>query len=55
MTAQIFIPTAEFVIPTGTQTNEVNTEINTQPVTAESKINKFSIYLNTYMSFYTFH
>ena len=25
--AQIFIPTAQLVIPTGTQTNEANTEI----------------------------
>ena len=35
---QIFIPTVEFVIPTGTQTNEANAEIQTQPVTVETKI-----------------
>ena len=33
MIAQIFIPIVEFVITTGTQTNEANAE--TQPVTAE--------------------
>ena len=37
MISQIFIPTAELVIP-GTQTNEANAEIGTQPVTAETKI-----------------
>ena len=36
--AQIFIPTAELVIPTGTQTNEANAEIEAQPVTVETKI-----------------
>ena len=39
--AQVFIPTAELVIPTGTQTNEANVEIETQLVTAETKISKF--------------
>ena len=38
--AQSFIPTAELVIPTGTQTNEANAEIETQPVTVETKISK---------------
>ena len=38
--AQSFIPTAELVIPTGTQTNEANAEIKTQPVTVETKISK---------------
>ena len=33
MIAQIFIPTAELVMPKGTQTNESNAEIETQPVT----------------------
>ena len=36
--AQIFIPTAELVIPTRIQTNEANTETETQPVTVETKI-----------------
>ena len=40
MTSNIFIPTAELVIPT--QTNESNAEIETQPVTAEAKISKCS-------------
>ena len=30
--AQIFIPTAELVIPTGTQTNKTYAELETQPV-----------------------
>ena len=30
VTAQMFIPTAELVIPTRTQTNEANAEIETQ-------------------------
>ena len=38
--AHSFIPTAELVIPTGTQTNEANAEIETQPVTVETKISK---------------
>ena len=42
MISQIFIPTAELAIPIGTQTNEVNSEIGTQPVTAETKIIKSS-------------
>ena len=29
--AQSFNPTAELLIPTGTQTNEANAEIKTQP------------------------
>ena len=31
--AQMFIPSVELVIPAGTQTNEANAEIETQPVT----------------------
>ena len=42
VTAQIFILTAEFVIPTGTQTNEANSDIETQPVTVEAKISMCS-------------
>ena len=38
--AQIFIPTAELAIPTGTQTNEANPEIQTQLVIVEAKISK---------------
>ena len=40
--AQSFSPTAELVIPTSTQTNKANTEIERQPVTVETKISKFS-------------
>ena len=43
MIAQILICTGELVISTGTQTNEANAEIATQPVTAETKISKCSI------------
>ena len=39
---QIFILTAELVIPTGTKTNEANAEIQMQAVTVETRINKFS-------------
>ena len=42
MIAQMFIPTAELVIPTGTQTNEANAEIETQSTTVEDRISKFS-------------
>ena len=38
MIVQIFIPTTELVIPTGTQTTEANAEIETQPVSIETKI-----------------
>ena len=55
MISQIFNPTAEILIPTGTQTNETNAEIETQLVTVETKIRKAQLNLNTYMSFYTFH
>ena len=41
MTAQIYIPIAELVIPTGIQTNEANAEVETQPVIAEDRISKF--------------
>ena len=40
VTAQIFIPTAELVMPTGIQTNEANAEIETQPVTVKTKTSK---------------
>ena len=53
--AQIFIPTAELRISTGTQTNETNAEFETQPVIAEDKISNLQHNLNTYMFFYIFH
>ena len=40
MIEQIFIPTAELAIPTGTPTNEANAEIGTQPLTVETKTRK---------------
>ena len=33
--AQIFIPTADIAIPTKIPTNDINAEIETQPVTVE--------------------
>ena len=42
MIAQIFNPTAELVIPTGTSTNQAKAEIETHPLTAETKIIKCS-------------
>ena len=42
VTAQIFIPTVELAIPTGTTANEANAEIETQPLTAEIITRKFS-------------
>ena len=42
MIEQIFTPTAELVITTGTQTNEANAEIEMQPVIIETKISKCS-------------
>ena len=39
---QMFNPTAELVIPTGIATNEVNAEVETQPVIVQSKISKTS-------------
>ena len=39
---QIFNTTAELVIPARTATNEVNAEIETQPVIGEAKISKCS-------------
>ena len=49
MIAHTFIHTAELVIPTGTQTNKANAEIETQPVIItvstiiiETKISKCS-------------
>ena len=39
---QNFNPSAEVVITIGKRTNEANSEIKTQPVTAEAKISKCS-------------
>ena len=41
MVAEIFNPNAELVIPTGTQTNETNTEIKTQPRNIKAKTSKY--------------
>ena len=40
--AQIFIPTAELLIPTGMATNKANVEIETQPVAVKAKISQCS-------------
>ena len=40
MTAQIFNPTAELAVPTGTPTNEVNAKIEAQTLTVETKKSK---------------
>ena len=37
---QMFIHTAELVIPIGTQSNEADAEIQTQPGTLEARISK---------------
>ena len=42
MIAQMFISTAELVIPTETQTNKANAETETQPATVEDRISKFA-------------
>ena len=52
ITAQMFNPTAELIIPTGISTNEGNAEIETQPVTVKARIQHN---LNIYMSSYTFN
>ena len=38
---QIFIPTAELIVPTGTQTNEASADIETQALNVEAIISKF--------------
>ena len=38
MIAEQFIPITELLILIGTETNEANTEIETQPVTVETKV-----------------
>ena len=49
---QTFIPTTEFVILTGTQTNDANAEIETQPVIVENKKSSVQNNLNIYMVCY---
>ena len=41
MIAHIFIPIAELVISSGTQTNDVNAQFAIQPAIAENRISKF--------------
>ena len=38
----MFIPTAELIIRTGTQTNEANAEIEVETAPVEGRISKFS-------------
>ena len=38
----LILPTGELVIPTGTQTNEINVKTETETVTVEIKISKCS-------------
>ena len=40
--SEIFISTAEIVMPAGTKTNEANAEIETQEATVETKLIKCS-------------
>ena len=42
MIAQIFYPTTKLAMPTGTETIEVNAEIEAFPLAAETKIKKCS-------------
>ena len=51
----MFTPTAELIIPTGTETNEANAEIETQIVTVEAKTSLCSTQFKYFMSFYTLH
>ena len=40
----MFIPIAELVIPTGTQTNEANAEIEMQPTIAKNYLHIFEYF-----------
>ena len=42
MITQTFVPTAELLIPTETESNEADAEMETQPVTVEDRISKSS-------------
>ena len=53
--AQIFIPTAELILPTRAQTNEANAEIETQSVISRLEYASVKHNLNTYMSSYIFN
>ena len=53
--AKIFISTAELVIPTETQTNETNAEIEMEAVFLKLEQASFQHNLNTYMSSYIFY
>ena len=55
MIAQMFNPTAKLVITTGTQTNEINAEIETLPVIVEAKLSKFSALFKHFHVFLYFH
>ena len=54
MIAQFCIPTAELEMPTGTQTNDANSKIETKPVTVEVKI-RVQHNLDTCQSSHAFH
>ena len=54
VTLPMFIPAAELGMPTRTQNNEENVEIETKSVTIQTKISTCSTYSNTYMSSYIF-
>ena len=49
--AQIYNPTAELAIPSATPTKEVNAQIKTQPLTAETKTRKFNLKPYRYFCF----
>ena len=54
MITQIFIPTTEIAIPTGTPTSEANPEIETQPLTVETKAKSVQSNLKLYKLFMFF-
>ena len=54
MFAQMFNSTAELIIPTAIEANEANAEIETQPLTVQDTIIKFSTkfkYLHVFLYF----
>ena len=55
MIAQIFIPTADFAIPTRTPTNEGNAEVETELLTDQMKIKYLQSNLKLYSLFYAIH
>ena len=48
MIAQIFIPTVELAIPTGTSTNEAKAEIETQSLIPKTKTKNVQSNINPY-------